>query len=48
MLETRFGQVPDTVEKQIYAANDSELARLLGKAVVVPSVDALFNGYGGD
>ncbi len=48
VLETRFGPVPGTIEERIYAAEDSELDRLLGKVGIVPSVDALFNGYGGD
>ncbi len=48
MLKGRFGPVPCTIEERIYAADISELDRMIGKAVAVPTPDALFNGYGGD
>ncbi len=48
VLDIRFGPTPGTIEKRVYAAENSELDRLLGKAVTLPSVDALFNGTGGD
>ncbi len=44
VLDARFGPVPDSEEKRVYAADKSDLDRLIGKAVVVPSPDALFDG----
>lgn len=46
VLASRFGPLPTIMEKRIYAADLSELSRLLRIVAVVPSLDALFDGYG--
>lgn len=46
VLESRFGLVDGITAERIYDSDLSELDRLLGKAALIPSLDALFNGHG--